>query len=300
LITKTTVFVLGAGASEPYGLPVGRALYQSVLDHCRVGNSGCIDILNTTPFTERHVTEFLGELKYFGLSSVDAFLEKQPSFLEIGKAAIAAMLIVKEDNDALWAVRDANWMMYLYGHMMADTIEQFADNKIAFITFNYDRSLEHFLSVSLSKTYHKTLRECAAVFDRIPVIHLHGRLGSLPWQNENVGRDYNPIIDQHAMNVCLREIKIVHEDIADRDKDFQLAKKFLAEAECVYLMGFGFGKKNVDRLGLAELFPKGNYLGTAYEASDLEMSRSRKLLGNRIGLYNCQSIQFLRNYASLE
>jgi hypothetical protein len=192
LITKKTVFVLGAGASEPYGLPVGRALYQSVLDHCAVRGSGRAHILETTPFTERHIAEFLGELKYFGLASVDAFLEKQPDFLEVGKAAIASRLIVKENSDELWAVKDSNWMMYLYGFMFADTIEQFADNKISFITFNYDRSLEHFLSISLSKTYRRSVKECAAVFDRIPIIHLHGRLGALPLARPEIGKAVRP------------------------------------------------------------------------------------------------------------
>jgi hypothetical protein len=102
------------------------------------------------------------------------------------------------------------------------------------------------------------------------------------------------------MDVCLKEIKAVHEDITDRDKDFQLAKQLLADAESVFLMGFGFGTKNVERLGLAGISPSAHYLGTAYESTPLEIRRTRKLLADRVALFNCQCIQFLRENALLE
>ena len=52
------------------------------------------------------------------------------------------------------------------------------------------------------------------------------------------------------LSVFMDEIKVIHEDITDRDKDFNNAKDLIANAERIYLMGFGFGRKNVERLGL--------------------------------------------------
>jgi DNA-binding MurR/RpiR family transcriptional regulator len=63
-------------------------------------------------------------------------------------------------------------------------------------------------------------------------------------------------IDVNAMNIFLKEIKVVHEDITDvRDKEFTKAKELLADATRIYLLGFGFGSRNVERLGLREMAP---------------------------------------------
>jgi hypothetical protein len=92
----------------------------------------------------------------------------------------------------------------------------------------------------------------------------------------------------------------VHEDISDgRDKDFDEAKKLLNEATRVYLLGFGFGGRNVERLGLAELEPS-EYSGTAYGMTQKETSQCKALCGNRPNLnYNFPALEFLRNVATL-
>lgn len=66
--------------------------------------------------------------------------------------------------------------------MVGDTLEDFAKNKVAFVTFNYDRCVEHFFFTSLKNSFGRSDEETAAVAKRIGVVHLHGRLGHLPWQ----------------------------------------------------------------------------------------------------------------------
>jgi hypothetical protein len=55
--------------------------------------------------------------------------------LEIGKAIIAVELLKREFVDKLWET-NANWLQYLYARMMSDTLERFAENRVAFITYN--------------------------------------------------------------------------------------------------------------------------------------------------------------------
>ena len=72
--------------------------------------------------------------------------------------------------------------------------------------------------------------DVAKVLNNIPIIHLRGWLGYLPWQG--------------------------------RDEYFSEAKRVLQEAKRVHLSGFGFGAKNVERIGLSSLTPE-TYSGTA-------------------------------------
>ena len=142
---------------------------------------------------------------------------------------MAIELMLKEDEQVLW--RQPNWMLNLCGQMRSETLEEFGQNKVSFITFNYDRSLEHFLCTSLSNDFGKSIADCAKVLANIPIVHLHGRLGYLPWQRGE-SRAYGDLtIDSRAVEMSVREMRVVHEDTTDRDKDFTQAKELLGEAK---------------------------------------------------------------------
>jgi hypothetical protein len=109
------------------------------------------------------------------------------------------------------------------------------------------RGIEHFLSISLSNTFGRPLDDCVSVLDKIPVIHLHGRLGYLPWQSKTARPYGDHTIDGQAMNICLKEIKVVHEDITDRDKDFARAV-FDEKPSSVILMPSGLLLRHISQL----------------------------------------------------
>ena len=75
-------------------------------------------------------------------------------------------------------------MQYLYQHLAVPTLEEFHQNDVGFITYNYDRTLEQFMLTALANTYGKDETTCAEILAHIPIIHLHGRLGYLPWQGK--------------------------------------------------------------------------------------------------------------------
>jgi hypothetical protein len=144
----------------------------------------------------------------------------------------------------LWQV--PNWMLYLYGRMSSDSFDEFNANDVAFVTFNYDRSLEHFLCTSLANSYGRSIEDSAKELKEIPIIHLHGRLGYLPWEDKN-GRSFGDrTIDSRVVDMCVKEMRVVHEDITDRDADFSEAKRLLKEAKRVYLMGFGLPRAHCE------------------------------------------------------
>jgi hypothetical protein len=306
VINSETVFVLGAGASHPFRFPLGAGLKRLVLNHFLQGEGQGRQVheshlYNTTAFSRSAVEDFVRSLRYSGLSSVDAFLERRPAFLDIGKATMGIELLLAEHDADLWQEGE-NWLTYLYNNMIGSSLSEFSNNRVSFVTFNYDRTVEHFFHTSLRNTFGESVEDTATVFEQIPVIHLHGRLGFLPWQHNRsvVPFPTSGEIDKGVMDIVLREIKVVHEDITDgRDKEFTKAKELLDCAMRVYLLGFGFGTLNVERLGLASI--KGKvFAGTAFGMTEKETSNCVALCGGEINLRRaCPALEFLREYAEL-
>lgn len=301
MILTPTVFVLGAGASVPYGLPLGVGLKQLVLENYTPADGHNANLLfNVTEFSPEFVGEFVQSLRYSGLSSVDAFLERRAEFMDVGKAMMGIELFQREASADPWRSIES-WLAYLYGHMVGIQLEDFATNQVTFVTFNYDRIVEHFLYTSLIHSFGRSAEDTAAVASEIPVIHLHGRLGSLPWQQASDSIPFGATtIDAATMNVFRRDIKVVHEDTADgRDAEFSRAKGLLAKAQRVYLLGFGFGVRNVQRLGL-EALDVPIFAGTSLHLTGKEREACRALCNGHVELHNTDAINFLRSIAMLD
>ncbi len=169
MITKNTVFVLGAGASQPFSFPVGSELKKRVLENYGNEQGNAVHLYNTTAFTTAQVSQFIEGLGFSGLSSVDAFLERRLSFLDIGKATMGIELLACERASNLWQDGN-NWLTYLYNNMIGNSLGEFANNRTAFITFNYDRTVEHFFHTSLLHTFGNSVEETAKVIGEIPII----------------------------------------------------------------------------------------------------------------------------------
>jgi hypothetical protein len=293
VIKTKTVFVLGAGASQPYGLPLGNELYKVVIRDFSTNSQVRNEFFNTTPFSQNHVDSFVKTLKFSGFTSVDAFLERREEFIDIGKAMMAIELLKRENHDPLWEAEE-NWLQYLYDRLTTNTLEEFGRNAVSFVTYNYDRTLENFLHTSLMNTYGKNEEECKAALSHIGIIHLHGRLGYLPWQRE---QDTIPFatkaVTPQIVEACQREIRIVHENIEDRNIEFNVARRLLWEAERIYFMGFGYAPQNVDRLNFEEMKPV-IAEGTALGLTQREQGTISEKLSGKVTLQNMNCLTFLR------
>ena len=122
----------------------------------------------------------------------------------------------------------------------------FGKNQLTFITFNYDRSLEHFLYTALIHKYGKTTEEVAAILNDIPIIHVHGILGKLPWQisGTNASRPYNNLSGAKEIQSAADQIIIVSEG-EDTSAEFQEASNLLKSANRIYFLGFGYNDNNL-------------------------------------------------------
>lgn len=216
MISKPTVLVLGAGASAPYGFPTGEEFAKQVCDGLLVRqNAELRGQLLQLGFQADELSCFRRRLRRSGQPSVDAFLEKKENrdFRDIGKAAIACVLAAREDEGALYAAEPKeHWYAYLFQQMDRDAErETFHENKLSVVTFNYDRSVEHFLHNSLQNTYGMNDADTARLLQRITILHVYGQLGDHPYLGTG-GRPYGDVVKPGGIKECMSAIRILPED----------------------------------------------------------------------------------------
>jgi hypothetical protein len=276
VIAKPTTLILGAGASAPFGFPTGHDLLRQILSWADT-SPGKTNPLLFEGFKPEEVDKFRTSLLKSGKTSVDAFLEHQPDFIPIGKWVMAMALIQFENEAQLFNPNKEHWYKYLFNRMNAK-FDDFGQNKLSILTFNYDRSLEHYLWTALKNSYPKTPHECAKQLEKIPIIHLHGDLGELPVLSRTAARFYHPDVNTHEVKIAADRIKIIHEDVT-KAWQFLRARKILSESEIICFLGFGYNEVNMERLGFdGESYRKASIFGSSLGFEQAEWSYVRQTL----------------------
>ena len=261
LITTPTVLILGAGASAPYGFPVGRALRELIIN--KLGSSDIVRLLMNLGFRDRLISEFRTEFKYSQKQSIDSFLDLRKEFTDLGKAVIAAMLIpfelpdtLVDETSPLAAKRETvgkPWYSFLADRLTEIGEGRYGDHQLTIINFNYDRSLERAMFMALRSSFGLKPKEAVDKIGSTPIFYIHGKLGYLPDSHEHPQREYNPELTTEGISVASAGIRVVHEEVSTH-KDLESAKMALAASERIAFLGFGFHGANLDRLGLNRKF----------------------------------------------
>ena len=255
---KYTTLILGAGASQHLGYPLGRDLVKKIYEL-----KGKIKEL---PWSENELNTFFDNLMEYEPDSIDEYLGRQQkrkmtSQVDIGKFLISRVLKDNESKEKLFS--NSGWYRILRNYLM-DGVGNFKKTKpLAIITFNYDRSLEAYLH----SRYHARCSDkriswedsWAELQEQLPIIHVHGMLGSYP---------KIPYEEKFEDLLKLsKEIKIIHELAKIKNgfanEEFKLANEYLTKSDKIVFMGFGLHKENIERL---------NYFNTKNMHGLLEIS----------------------------
>jgi hypothetical protein len=305
MITQKIVLVLGAGASMPFGFPSGADLKTEITARL-IHTDRLHSLLIEGGFESSHTEDFRTALLKSGKRSVDAFLEHRAEFLEVGKAASACALLPREREDYLFRSQ-ASWYDYFFNKLNA-RFEDFDRNSVSVLTFNYDRSLEHYLFTALKNAYGKTSEECVEALRSIPIVHLYGQLGELPpLASDGLGISYGSPVTVENLRRAASGIKIIHEAVTD-EEPFKQAHALLGSATRVCFLGFGYAQTNLQRLmGYSPPTGGPEVLGSALGFTSRECSLIRSEF-QALGFNKVVSLQelfgevlpFLRHYCPFD
>jgi len=272
MIKTPTLFILGAGASAPFGYPTGGKLRNEICSSLNVNR--LIKLLNSAPSlnplafrSEDLVKKFVGDFHSSGSYSIDAFLERRKEYMAIGKKAIAMILKRYETTSNLFEQQE-NWYMYLFNRIKNCSFNDFGKNKISFITFNYDLSLEQFISKSLQSFYGKQEGSVRQILQNIPIVHLYGKINSDPY--DEADSNLLKVISNAEKNLKLIKDERTNENEGKNiTEEFQKAHSLIEKAENIYFLGFGFDETNLERLNIRLMKNK----NIRYTAKGIEDSR---------------------------
>jgi hypothetical protein len=289
MISTRTTFIIGAGASERYGLPLGFDLLRSARE---LSPASPLVQLLYTKFGIDEVSEFIADLNSSPVRSLDKFLQdrsNRPRFVEIGKYIIAGLMGLAL-NRAGERPNAEDWIEEVL-HRMAEGVSSLREFEqrntgIQFVTFNFEMNIEDRVRANLKRRYPHEDGINDVAERTCPVHHVHGRLLSPPkgemWSDlRGPTPSWIQWLDESAA-----AIRIVH----DADVDHYLLSKAcgaVTNAKVIVYLGLHYHPENLERLcisGTQNPTLGQSVFGSAYKLSPGECDWVREhVAGIRLG-----------------
>lgn len=299
MIAQPTVIVVGAGASKPYGYPLGRELIDEVI-HV-LYDPEAARLMEDAGFERVKIRSMIADLSRCSDSSIDTWLRYNSQYMGLGKLAISLAIAEHEkhsEDEPLFRGRP-RWYELLW-QSMSTSIEHIADNDLGIITFNYDRSLDHFLHTTLVRTFNLDATSAGALCQTKPFhcIHIHGQVGPLPWQDLADGRAYgNKITTSAMLRATAGHIHLIG-DLPTTGK-LSAAQQLLDSASRVVFLGFGYVDENMKALEIQKYVRNMKCQGTGFGLGARQVSDIRQRWPVVVASPEHDNVTFLREDFSL-
>lgn len=297
------VFVLGAGASEEVGLPVGTSLKKKIARKLnimidRFGNqldSGDQKILQAL---SQHILlpgRVRGDLESYlkvgrQLSgalpqaiSIDNLLDAHwgSEQAEVcGKLGIVSSILEAERESKIYydihqqqkinfekigETWFVGFMRILTENVSVEEAGGVFEN-VDILSFNYDRCIEHYLHEGLQTYYGLNERKAALLMQSVKVIHPYGSVGRLPWQVPS----YPLAVSFGSKNYNLldvsKQIKTFGERVHEVEELGRI-REIIQQAEIIVFLGFAFHRQNLELITPAKACKAKRIYATAYGIS---------------------------------
>ena len=255
---KTTI-ILGAGASKPYGFPLGPELKQIVTQYAR--ERSVQERLKQLHYQPQHLDELVECLRYGRFPTVDEFLDAKKSFREIGGYIIAESILNHEVKDMIFPARD--WLAVLYTKLHRKIVSGEPLN-LTIITLNSDRTVEYFFSkVTRYDCREDEEEKVAEVIKSIPILHPHGSLG--PLSELSYGLDGGPR-DASKIRHAGKRIQIISDKLED-SAAYTEAQNALEYTDRILFIGFAYHPSTMESLLKKVDLERTELIGTSLQLS---------------------------------
>lgn len=305
---RKSVIVLGAGAGHDYRMPLGAELQSTIHASTRVDDdvfepalqNRAQQILRKLPRNEWNALIDAFRTIHRGIflrRSIDDLLDlhrQDASVVLAGKLLIARTILDAERNSTLWFSRENSrnrfdaqsisdtWMMRLFRQFgRRGTIADFTrclDN-VTFITFNYDRCLEHFLIHAIQSLFPVAEDKAHEIVYGAEIIHPYGAVGKLPALPQHSPGvkfgDENPATLIEVAN----GLNTYTEQLADVTMVERIHRSISA-ANSIIFLGLHFHDPNMKVITPPGGFFADDIFATATHRSDDDTRIIRRMLGN--------------------
>lgn len=317
MITTRTTFVIGAGASKPYGLPTAQELLDKARDLS--AKSLAFQLLihsgtqvaappsgDWTPITIDELHGVLEDIRQHSAPSLDAFLETRqhrPVTMRVGRALIATLMGLEIHAARTHRVQaDQDWLGYVVnkmraGHSTASALV--ARSHLKFVTFNFDNVIESRIAKEIRSLYADTIAHLETSVESYAaslVTHVHGQLPTIPTVPvavTNVFGDYPREWLDWPMQSASR-INVVTDTI--RGDVVEAARMAITEASVLCFLGFAYATENLSRLDFSSAAMRdAEMYGSAYGLKRGEQAWVQgRLPGIQLGSFSDGCLDVLR------
>jgi hypothetical protein len=309
-----TVFVVGAGASKEFDLPVGAELAIKINEKLNVvfdewGQkiiTGDADLFQNVVRSSKKDSNPNAWQKAAWIirdgivlaHSIDDFLDAHQHnwrVVEYGKAAIAKCILEEERTSTLYfnpneepripgrsptidiKKNNNNWLTGLMRLLVRRT--PYAErarilDQCSFVVFNYDRCIEHFFFHAFQNFYDVGPDESADIVNRARIYHPYGMAGLLG----SIGAAGNraPFGASRADYYTIGNTALKTYTESVESSEIQTA---MLEAEKIVFLGFAYHDQNMDVLARLETMDVKPIIGTALQMSDSDVEVTRQQIG---------------------
>jgi len=315
MFRANTVFVIGAGASYEAGLPLGSELLRRVAQSTNLGfqhnrltrgdavvHSALRRVLDEGPKVElmnRHIRAAWQVNKAAEQAlSIDNVIDalETPEVELVGKIGIALEILRGESQSGHFNhVRERPGELVLEGFdgtwyrgltqaltegVRLSNIEDIYNN-FSVINFNYDRSLEYYLSHSIAQYYGVELERSRELISRIKIVRPYGRVGKLPWQGGDDASVEFGLANERSVADVSGQIRTFTEQIDDKSFVQSVDEIFLT-AQRVIFLGFAYHPQNMQLIGRRVEAPI-EFLGTVSGISTADSDVVRREINRQFG-----------------
>lgn len=253
--------------------------------------------------------------------SIDNFIDSHrsnPHIAAVGKLAIATEILKAERASTLY-VNPSNIYNQLDFPRVADTwfnaffqlisLNAQEENlperlaKVRVVTFNYDRTLEHFLFHSIQNYYGSSAERAAELLTHLVVLHPYGKVGSLPWQKADIEVPFGGGMHASALLQVSDLLRTFTEGTTKEGSSIEAIRTAIIDAEILVFLGFAYHELNLQLLfdlqGDMPVRHAKRVFGTA-----MGLSESNKNLINlelsRLGRYDSSRITLRRDLSAAQ
>ncbi len=278
--SKKLTLIVGAGASKELDLPVGSELKHKIsalLDirfDFNQQKSGDYQIRRALESAVRQTDDRAGINPHLHAAwrirdampqaiSIDNFIDNHQGDEKIelcGKLAIVKSILDAEKSSKIYVDPSNNrnginyvnteacWLnpftRLLTENCRADQLEERLKS-VAFVIFNYDRCIEHYLYYALQNYYKLSDARVAELLNGTHFYHPYGSIGSLPWQGQRNVAAFGEDLYPDSLLDNARQIKTFTEGTDPESSEVCAIRDAVATSDNLLFLGFAFHKLNM-------------------------------------------------------